>query len=74
MSCQYLPTPEQLAKLKEHVSEYDSLAEAEQFAISLADIKRYIWDIFAKTFCNVFIYLGWFLAWSPWGSSFTSPS
>jgi len=39
---QYLPTPEQLAKLKEHTSEYDNLAEAEQFAISLADIKRLV--------------------------------
>ena len=49
MSCQYLPTPEQLAKLKEHASEYDSLAEAEQFAISLADIKRYKeYDIVTK--------------------------
>ena len=37
---QYLPTPEQLAKLKEYTEEYDTLAEAEQFAISLADIKR----------------------------------
>ena len=37
---QYLPTPDQLNKLKEHSNEYDNLAEAEQFAISLADIKR----------------------------------
>ena len=39
---QYLPTPDQLNKLKEHSGEYDSLAEAEQFAISLADIKRLV--------------------------------
>jgi len=39
---QYLPTPEQFAKLKEYSQEYDSLAEAEQFAISLADIKRLV--------------------------------
>ena len=37
---QYLPTPDQLNKLQEHSHEYDDLAEAEQFAISLADIKR----------------------------------
>ena len=35
-----MPTPEQLAKLKEYEGDYDNLAEAEQFAISLADIKR----------------------------------
>jgi len=39
---QYMPTAEQLAKLKEYKSEYDNLAEAEQFAISLADIKRLV--------------------------------
>merc|ERR1719232_624119 len=39
---QYLPTPDQLNKLKEHSDEYDNLAEAEQFAISLADIKRLV--------------------------------
>ena len=37
---QYLLTPDQLNKLKEHGDDYDNLAEAEQFAISLADIKR----------------------------------
>ena len=37
---QYLPSPDQLNKLQEHASDYDNLAEAEQFAISLADIKR----------------------------------
>jgi len=39
---QYLPSPDQLAKLKEYSEEYDNLAEAEQFAISLADIKRLV--------------------------------
>merc|ERR1719481_2181948 len=39
---QYLPTPDQLNKLQEHSHEYDDLAEAEQFAISLADIKRLV--------------------------------
>eukprot|EP00092_Neocalanus_flemingeri_P020848 GFUD01022586.1.p1 GENE.GFUD01022586.1~~GFUD01022586.1.p1 ORF type:complete len:1076 (+),score=306.59 GFUD01022586.1:84-3311(+) len=39
---QYLPTPEQLTKLKEYSVDYDNLAEAEQFAISLADIKRLV--------------------------------
>ena len=38
---QYLPTPDQLNKLKEHSDDYDNLAEAEQFSISLSDIKRY---------------------------------
>ena len=38
---QYLPSPDQLNKLQEHASDYDNLAEAEQFAISLADIKRF---------------------------------
>ena len=39
---QYLPTPDQLNKLQEFSHEYDNLAEAEQFAISLADIKRLV--------------------------------
>jgi len=39
---QYLPTPDQLNKLQEFSHEYDDLAEAEQFAISLADIKRLV--------------------------------
>ena len=41
---QYLPTPDQLNKLQEHSHQYDDLAEAEQFAISLADIKRYFYS------------------------------
>jgi len=39
---QYLPTPDQLNKLQEHSKDFDNLAEAEQFAISLADIKRLV--------------------------------
>ena len=39
---QYLPTPDQLNKLQEYSAEYNDLAEAEQFAISLADIKRLV--------------------------------
>ena len=39
---QYLPSPDQLNKLQEHASDFDNLAEAEQFAISLADIKRQV--------------------------------
>ena len=39
---QYLPTPDQLNKLQEFGSEFEDLAEAEQFAISLADIKRLV--------------------------------
>merc|ERR550519_154791 len=39
---QYLPSPDQLKRLKEHEDHYDELAEAEQFAISLADIKRLV--------------------------------
>jgi len=39
---QYLPTPDQLNKLLEYKDEYDDLAEAEQFALSLANIKRLV--------------------------------
>merc|ERR1719229_780225 len=39
---QYLPPPDQLNKLQEYGKEYEDLAEAEQFAISLADIKRLV--------------------------------
>merc|ERR1719186_1623067 len=39
---QYLPTPDQLNKLQEHQNDYNNLAEAEQFALSLADIKRLV--------------------------------
>ena len=38
----YLPTPDQLNKLQEYGKEYEDLAEADQFAISLADIKRLV--------------------------------
>ena len=37
---QYLPNPEQLRKLQEYKDDYEHLAEAEQFALSLADINR----------------------------------
>lgn len=36
----YLPSPDQLHKLEEYRSQYDDLTEAEQFAITLAEIKR----------------------------------
>jgi len=47
---QYLPTPDQFTKLREYTEEYDSLAEAEQFAISLADIKRLVPRLKSLTF------------------------
>ena len=52
---QYLPNQDQLKKLEEFKAEYDDLAEAEQFAISLADIKRSIrtfltFSIFTRIF------------------------
>jgi len=39
---QYLPTPDQLNRLLEYQNDYNNLAEAEQFALSLADIKRLV--------------------------------
>ena len=39
---QYVPAPDQLNKLKEFESEYDNLAEAEQFSISISGIKRLV--------------------------------
>ncbi|XP_040571681.1 protein diaphanous isoform X5 [Lepeophtheirus salmonis] len=39
---QYIPAPDQLNRLKEYEDEYDSLAEAEQFAISICGIKRLV--------------------------------
>ncbi|KAJ4443300.1 hypothetical protein ANN_04968 [Periplaneta americana] len=36
----YFPPPDQLKKLEEFRSEYNDLTEAEQFAVTLADIKR----------------------------------
>jgi len=39
---QYLPTPDQLKKLKEFQGEFDDLSEAEQFSMSMADIKRLV--------------------------------
>ena len=39
---QYIPAPDQLNRLKEFESEYDDLAEAEQFAISISGIKRLV--------------------------------
>ena len=67
---QYLPTPDQLNKLQEYSNEYDDLAEAEQFAISLADIKRlkellkqplkYFFIIYFSKPTFKCIYSGWF--------------
>ncbi|XP_037070758.1 protein diaphanous-like [Pollicipes pollicipes] len=37
---QYCPTPDQLKKLENYRAEYDDLAEAEQFAITIGSIKR----------------------------------
>ncbi len=39
---QYIPAPDQINRLKEHEKDYDSLAEAEQFAISISGIKRLV--------------------------------
>ena len=39
---QYIPAPDQLNRLKEFESDYDNLAEAEQFAISISGIKRLV--------------------------------
>ena len=38
----YIPAPDQLNRLKDFESEYDNLAEAEQFAISISGIKRLV--------------------------------
>lgn len=38
----YIPAPDQLTRLKDFESEYDNLAEAEQFAISISGIKRLV--------------------------------
>lgn len=32
---QYMPSPEQLKKLEEYKEQYDNLAEAEQFAVTV---------------------------------------
>ena len=39
---QYIPAPDQLNRLKEYEKDYDSLAPAEQFAISISGIKRLV--------------------------------
>ncbi len=39
---QYIPAPDQLNRLKEHEEDYENLAEAEQFAISISGIKRLV--------------------------------
>ncbi|KAK6645426.1 hypothetical protein RUM43_001703 [Polyplax serrata] len=36
----YLPPADQLGKLREVISQYDDLTEAEQFAVTISDIKR----------------------------------
>ena len=38
----YIPPPDMLNRLKEFESDYDNLAEAEQFAISISGIKRLV--------------------------------
>ena len=42
IALQYIPAPDQLNRLKEYEKDYDSLAEAEQFAISISGIKRLV--------------------------------
>ena len=39
---QYIPAPDQLKRLEEYKKDYDNLSEAEQFAISIAGIKRLV--------------------------------
>jgi len=39
---QYIPAPDQLNRLKEYEKDYDNLAEAEQFSISISGIKRLV--------------------------------
>ena len=41
---QYMPSPEQLKKLDEYKDQYDSLAEAEQFAVTviLNELNRHL--------------------------------
>jgi len=39
---QYIPTPEQLKKLEEYKDQYENLAEAEQFSVTLSSIKRLV--------------------------------
>lgn len=46
----YFPPPDQLKKLEEFRSEYSDLTEAEQFAVTLADIKRLLPRLKAMSF------------------------
>jgi diaphanous 2 len=50
---QYMPTPEQLKKLEEYKEQYDSLAEAEQFSVTV--IHRPPRTAFSPTFSQVFV-------------------
>jgi len=53
---QYIPAPDQLNKLKEFESEYENLAEAEQFSISISGIKRLVPRLKSLLFQQVIIY------------------
>jgi hypothetical protein len=48
-----MPTPEQLKKLEEYKEQYDSLAEAEQFSVTV--IYRPPRTTFSPTFSQVFV-------------------
>ena len=41
---QYMPSPEQLKKLEEYKEQYDSLAEAEQFSVTVS-LQRFVFDV-----------------------------
>jgi diaphanous 2 len=52
---QYIPAPDQLNKLKEFESDYENLAEAEQFSISISGIKRLVPRLKSLLFQQVII-------------------
>ena len=51
----YIPPPDMLNRLKEFESDYDNLAEAEQFAISISGIKRLV-PRYIKSFYDLEFY------------------
>ena len=59
---QYMPTPEQLKKLEEYKEQYDSLAEAEQFSVTVTHHLPY--SAFSNFVPNVSFLLHFFFIFS----------
>lgn len=56
---QYMPSPEQLKKLEEFKEQYENLAEAEQFAVSVIFCKTRVLENYILIICFILLRNSW---------------